>query len=1198
MSSRLSRARAALVGLCLLAVVRPVSASTVIYRTDAQLIASSERVIHGRVVAQRATRGGPDAQTIYTVTTLQIIEDFTGVAGDRVEVWELGGVIGNEFFYVGGGVEYRIGDEVLVCLERGPHGLRSVAMGFSKFDVLQAAGGDRPLRRNLRNTEVVGGATARDRTLSEFRTLAREVTGRQPRAGLVQDQGSALQSISQPFTLLGGSPGWRWAEADSGTPITWYKNTSAPNPLLSGDAVSEIVTSLSAWTNPTGSNIILQYGGTTSQSSAKGPWSGLPGSSGVITFEDPNNEISGLTLAIGGGSGFLGTGGTVNGNTFNGFTRGYVIFQNAADLSTSFRQSLNFSRVLTHEIGHTIGLGHTQDNGTIPNATSNIMYASCCASNTPTPPAIGPDDIDGLNFIYPGPAGPSCTYSINPTSAPAAAAGGSGSVGVTTQAGCGWNASSNSGFLSITSGAAGSGSGSVGYSVAASSVTSPRSGTLTIAGQTFTVNQAAAPCSYSLSPTTASATSAGGNGSVTLTTQGGCGWNAVSNSAFISITSALSGSGSATISYNVSGNGVTARVGTLTIGGQQFTLTQFGTGPTASLDKTILNYGATLSGTLMTSKTSTQVVRLSQSAGQAITWSASSNQPWLTVNPTSGSGAAQLSISVDPSNMSAPSSTSGAITLTLGNAGNFVGPISVSLTLMPTGTSVVPIGVVDTPVNNTSGVTGAIPVTGWALDDVEVAALYVCRYPVNGESPAPDGRCSGLQQVFLGEAVFIDGARPDVAAAFPGYPVFTRGGWGFMVLTNMLPGQGNGTYSLELHAVDRELHSTSIGVRTFTCNNALATKPFGAIDTPTQGGTASGANYVNFGWALTPMPKTIPTDGSTMNVFVDGVSLGHPTYNNFRSDIATLFPGYNNTNGAVGFRVIDTTALANGLHTIAWTVTDNQGSSQGIGSRYFTVSNSSGSMTAAASASSIDTASIATLPIDRSPVQGRRGWDPDAPWRSFATSSSGRALVRAEEVSRVQLRVGPRGQGVRFDGYLQTADGVAPLPVGSVLDASTGEFTWAPGVGFIGNYDLTFVRSVDGRAVDRRDVRVVLHAKGSGLVGPQVVIDSPRWQMDVAQPFVLGGWAADLGAMGDTGVSAIHVWAYPLSGGAPVFVGAATYGGARPDVAAVHGDQFRDSGYGLFIQDLTPGNYDLAVFAWSTEVGDFLPARVVRITAR
>jgi hypothetical protein len=80
-------------------------------------------------------------------------------------------------------------------------------------------------------------------------------------------------------------------------------------------------------------------------------------------------------------------------------------------------------------------------------------------------------------------------------------------------------------------------------------------------------------------------------------------------------------------------------------------------------------------------------------------------------------------------------------------------------------------------------------------------------------------------------------------------------------------------------------------------------------------------------------------DGSTIWVFVDGVSLGHAAYNHFRPDIATLFPGYNNTNGAVGYFYLDTTTLSNGMHSIAWSVTDNLGRVEGIGSRLFWVNN-------------------------------------------------------------------------------------------------------------------------------------------------------------------------------------------------------------------------------------------------------------------
>src|SRR5690349_11229994 len=101
---------------------------------------------------------------------------------------------------------------------------------------------------------------------------------------------------------------------------------------------------------------------------------------------------------------------------------------------------------------------------------------------------------DGTTHVaatdVPADCGGTCSFSINPTSASFAAAGGSASVAVTTQAGCNWTAASNSSFITITSGASGSGSGTVNYSVAANTSTASRSGSMTIAGLTFNVTQA------------------------------------------------------------------------------------------------------------------------------------------------------------------------------------------------------------------------------------------------------------------------------------------------------------------------------------------------------------------------------------------------------------------------------------------------------------------------------------------------------------------------------------------------------------------------------------------------------------------------------------------------------------------------------------------------------------------------------------
>lgn len=113
---------------------------------------------------------------------------------------------------------------------------------------------------------------------------------------------------------------------------------------------------------------------------------------------------------------------------------------------------------------------------------------------------------------------------------------------------------------------------------------------------------------------------------------------------------------------------------------------------------------------------------------------------------------------------------------------------------------------------------------------------------------------------------------------------------------------------------------------------------------------------------------------------------------------------------------------------------------------------------------------------------------------------------------------------------------------------------------------------------------------------PAMALDTPARQASLSQPFLLAGWAIDRGAVGGTGVDARHVWAFPVGGGAPIFVGAASYGGARPDVGGALGSRFTNSGYGLFAAGLSPETYDVAVYAHSTLTGTFNNWQVVRVT--
>jgi BACON domain-containing protein len=183
--------------------------------------------------------------------------------------------------------------------------------------------------------------------------------------------------------------------------------------------------------------------------------------------------------------------------------------------------------------------------------------------------------IAGLTFTV-NQNGP-CSFSISPTSATFGAKAGGGSVTVSTTAGCGWTAVSNTGFITILSGASGTGSGTVNYSVSQNTSGSIRTGTMTIAGFTFNVTQAGSSCITSISPTSASFGPGVALASVSVTAGGNCSWTAVSLDSFITITGGSSGFGNGTVKYSVAANpGPTPRSGSIIIGNLVHTVNQAG----------------------------------------------------------------------------------------------------------------------------------------------------------------------------------------------------------------------------------------------------------------------------------------------------------------------------------------------------------------------------------------------------------------------------------------------------------------------------------------------------------------------------------------------------------------------------------------------------------------------------------------------
>ncbi len=171
----------------------------------------------------------------------------------------------------------------------------------------------------------------------------------------------------------------------------------------------------------------------------------------------------------------------------------------------------------------------------------------------------------------------SCSATLSPSSAAIPAGGGVLQVNVGVKAGCAWHVWDTDTAISVVSGAVGTGSGAVTLSVAANPNPNSRTLSPTIANSNVTITQAGT-CSYSLSPASALFNGAGGTGSVALTAAGtGCTWSASSsNTSWLTVTSAASGTGGSVINFSAAAGTGASRSATLTIAGLSFTVTQAG----------------------------------------------------------------------------------------------------------------------------------------------------------------------------------------------------------------------------------------------------------------------------------------------------------------------------------------------------------------------------------------------------------------------------------------------------------------------------------------------------------------------------------------------------------------------------------------------------------------------------------------------
>jgi len=283
-----------------------------------------------------------------------------------------------------------------------------------------------------------------------------------------------------------------------------------------------------------------------------------------------------------------------------------------------------------------------------PNGTGNGTVTFAVAANPNPQQRVGTIAVNGQTFTVTQAAIQPCTFSLNPATLTLPASGGPGTFTVQTTANCGWTAASSNGdWLTLTTAPTGMGSGTVGFNAAPNTGTQQRVGTITVNGQPFTVTELGqVPCTYSIAPAGQTVGPEGGGGSFTVTTPATCQWSAASsNPDWLVITSASTGTGNGSITFNAAPNSGGQRVGTIVVNGQTFTVTQLAAAPPAPPPCTLSV--STNAPPPVPSGGGTVEVIVSSPVG--CTWAASTGDVWLgIVSGSPGNGTGSVLISAQP----------------------------------------------------------------------------------------------------------------------------------------------------------------------------------------------------------------------------------------------------------------------------------------------------------------------------------------------------------------------------------------------------------------------------------------------------------------------------------------------------------------------------------------------------------------------
>ncbi|HEX8154014.1 MAG TPA: PKD domain-containing protein, partial [Thermoanaerobaculia bacterium] len=383
---------------------------------DEQLVTKAPVIVAGTVLATAPVeRNG----AIWTETTLRVEKNIKGETADTVTIAELGGELGERVTVIYGAPKFTAGQRVLLFLRPQENGqFRTVDLFVGKFDEARMLDGRRLWHRadSEANAQLLDAnfqpleAKNIQRDAVAFEAfIVDQMAGRKAMRNYGVEN-PVLERRSEPrtrfgasaanFTLLDEPTVFRWSQFDSGTSVRWVHQGTQSG--YSGGGVNEVQSAIAAWTSYSGAKILYSHGG-----AGTGIPGGVSSSNGVneILFNDPRNDIEGTWSGSGtvGLGGFSGTRGSAQWTapftadadhtqrTYSSVLigEGNLAIQDGVSPSSGISSS-KLAEILAHELGHTLGFGHSEDR-------TALMYAFVTGGGA----SLKADDQVAARWLYP-----------------------------------------------------------------------------------------------------------------------------------------------------------------------------------------------------------------------------------------------------------------------------------------------------------------------------------------------------------------------------------------------------------------------------------------------------------------------------------------------------------------------------------------------------------------------------------------------------------------------------------------------------------------------------------------------------------------------------------------------------------------------------------------------------------------------------